>query len=96
MPLGIATIAELSSALKKRNAAIVEFAREWVRLGADRAHRSPRRPTPGISLFYLTVVVALEKYGDDGRLDKWMESSLGLEDGTAHEFRMAYNAFEGV
>ena len=40
--------------------------------------------------------MALEIYGDDGRLDKWMESSLGLEDGTADEFRMAYNAVEGV
>lgn len=96
LPLGIATIAELSSALKKRSTAIVEFAREWVRLGADRAQPSPRRLTPGISLFYLAVVVALEIYGDDGRLDKWMESSLGLEDGTADEFRMAYNAVEGA
>jgi putative GTP pyrophosphokinase len=95
LPLGIATIAELSSALKKRSTAIVEFAREWGRLGADRAEPSPRRLTPGICLFYLAIIVALEIYGDDGRLDKWMESSLGLADGTADEFRMAYNSVGG-
>jgi putative GTP pyrophosphokinase len=91
LPLGIETIAELASALKKRSDAIVEFARGWVRLGAERAEPAPRGLTQGISLFYLTVILAIEIFGDDGSLDNWIESSLGLKEGTADEFRMAYN-----
>jgi putative GTP pyrophosphokinase len=96
LPLGIATIAELSSALKKKSTGIVEFAREWVCLGAGRAGPSPHQLTPGISLFYLAIIVAIEIYGDDGRLDKWIESSLGLQEGTADEFRMAYDSVDGL
>jgi hypothetical protein len=35
--------------------------------------------------------LAIELYGDDGGLDNWIESWLGLKEGTADEFRMAYN-----
>ena len=95
LPLGIETIAELASALKKRSDSIVEFAKEWVRLSVERAEPAPRGLTQGISLFYLAVILALEIYGDDGSLDNWIESSLGLREGTADEFRMAYNVAAG-
>ena len=91
LPLGIETIAELASALKKRSDEIVEFAKRWVRLCVERAEPAPRGLTQGISLFYLAVILAIEIYGDDGGLDNWIESSLGLKEGTADEFRMAYN-----
>jgi putative GTP pyrophosphokinase len=91
LPLGVETIADLASALKKRGDAILAFAKEWTRLGVERAEPAPRGLTHGISLFYLAVILAIEEYGDDGGLDKWAESFLGLKEGTADEFRLAYS-----
>jgi putative GTP pyrophosphokinase len=96
--LGIETIEELNAALLARTDSVIDFAREWAKRSAGQSEAEREAEfTHGVSLFYLSIIMAIEKFGDiDAEFEAWIDSSPfdSPPPQLASEFRDAYNRAE--
>jgi ppGpp synthetase/RelA/SpoT-type nucleotidyltranferase len=90
LPFGIEYISELDQAVNERTDIIVKFAKEWAKYGYSKNEPIPSEVPHGMSLFYFAIVFAVEMFGDEQTLDRWIDQSLELERVTADDFREAY------
>lgn len=96
--LGIETIEELNNELLSRTDSIIEFARQWASRDTNESDLERAAEfSHGVSLFYLSIIMAIEKFGDeDAEFEAWIDRSpfYSPPPWLASEFRDAYNKAE--
>jgi putative GTP pyrophosphokinase len=89
--LNITSINEMSAELNNYSQDIIEFAKHWAEWRENKAAPRPPEVSHGVSLMYLALVVAAERFGPSGDFPQWASRVLDGGSEIAESVLDAYN-----